>query len=290
MKKTFGDYFVLLISIIGSFASIIAYYQFIMPNLNDQGKYGVLFLGILSLYFLACNFYFISKYRKKSRYSDVFEELYIGNIQINSSLRENIKDIKTITSNLQNLCNHLKSIFTDINGHTISVCIKLIFEENDKFRVRTLCRDSLSNTQRIGGEHDNVVHWISENSDFDFITKNIKDGYQEKDYYFANWIPIKYGYRNSRLTDNSNPRHPFKSIILRIWNWPLKYKSSVVVPIIPRTKKDDGKLIRGFLCMDSPRNVAFDEEIDILILKGIADNIYVLIDRIHNSLKVKEGR
>ena len=43
MTKTFGDYVVLLISLIGGFASILAFGIYFAPLLNNQGWIGVFF-------------------------------------------------------------------------------------------------------------------------------------------------------------------------------------------------------------------------------------------------------
>ena len=50
MTKTIGDYIILLLSIIGSIASIIAFGIYFAPYLNDQGMWGVIFLGVISLF------------------------------------------------------------------------------------------------------------------------------------------------------------------------------------------------------------------------------------------------
>lgn len=51
MTKTFGDYIVLIISIFGSLASIVAFGIYFAPHLNEQGFWGVIFLGLISLFF-----------------------------------------------------------------------------------------------------------------------------------------------------------------------------------------------------------------------------------------------
>lgn len=71
MVKTIGDYIVLILSIIGSLASIVAFGEFFAPHLDSQGLWGVIFIGIIAIFFLAYNFYLIFTYRKKVRYSEI---------------------------------------------------------------------------------------------------------------------------------------------------------------------------------------------------------------------------
>lgn len=78
MTKTLGDYLVLILTITGSFASIIAFGTYFAPLLDTQGWVGVLFLGFIALLFLCYNFYLVLRYRKKVRYAEVFEEINIG--------------------------------------------------------------------------------------------------------------------------------------------------------------------------------------------------------------------
>ena len=77
MKKAISDYIVLIVSIIGSFASIIAFGAYFSPLLDNQGIVGVLFLGFIALFFMGYNFYLISKYRKKTQYAEILQDINI---------------------------------------------------------------------------------------------------------------------------------------------------------------------------------------------------------------------
>ena len=58
-------------------------------------------------------------------------------------------------------------------------------------------------------------------------------------------------------------------------NWPLHYKSVIVVPICPsiEDQRSTNSLL-GFLTIDSDKKNIFVEEIDAEILSGCADGIY----------------
>ena len=76
----------------------------------------------------------------------------------------------------------------------------------------------------------------------------------------------------------------------RKWNWPLWYKSTLIVPIVPLIANDQSQeAIRGFLCADSRSEGIFNKYYDVDILKGVADGIYNQIDLIH-QLTINETK
>lgn len=130
MTKTLGDYIILLLSIIGSLASIVAFGVFFAPHLNDQGLWGVIFLGIISLFFLGYNYYLISTYRKKIRYADIYADINIGFSYLHNINRQVDQNPETIISNLSYLCDKLADAFSKIYGEKIGVCVKFLCRSN----------------------------------------------------------------------------------------------------------------------------------------------------------------
>lgn len=78
MSRTLWDYFVLLLTVAGSLASIFAFGKYITLGLEPQGWIGVLFTGTLAYIFLGYCFYLIWRYRKRVKYASIFEELNIA--------------------------------------------------------------------------------------------------------------------------------------------------------------------------------------------------------------------
>lgn len=289
MKKTLGDYLIIIFSIIASIATLLGFYQTYYQDLNEQGKWGVIFLGIIALWFLFYNIYIVQKYRKKVGYCEMFEELNIGFTTLHSLDRDdNELNAKEIRNKLKTLCTNIANAFKEVKGHQIGVCIKVIaFGKEGRAKVITLCRDEKSTQNRPIGKNDKPEHWISENSDFNFIYENIADD-GSKGFYINNNLPFSYDYSNTRLNGHKKwppPKFPLLSWLLRLVFWPLKYRSTIVVPIIPlgidgRTKDK----LRGFLCIDSPRHFTFNEQYDVEILKGISDGLYNKIDKFQTKL------
>ncbi|TGM01032.1 hypothetical protein EHQ86_18575 [Leptospira yasudae] len=289
MKKTLGDYLSIFISIVGSFASIIAFYAVFKENLNEQGVFGVIFLGVIAIYLLISNTWLIAKYRKTTRYINVFEELNAGYNRIHQLVREEVTDVKELKNSLESLCTHLTNIFSEINGHRTATCIKIIINDENKPRLMTLCRDIYSKPNRVFGTSDSIKHWLTENSDFNFIFESISEGRASNMHYFANWLPNKFDYRNTRLDTNKMTNFSFFSTLIRQIQWGLPYKSTIVVPIIPFSSENKKDVLRGFLCVDSPKNIAFNKHIDVQILNGVSDGIYSVIDKIFESLNKSKG-
>ena len=64
----------------------------------------------------------------------------------------------------------------------------------------------------------------------------------------------------------------------------------MVTPIVPiLADEQDQKAIRGFLCIDSPKENAFYPEIDINILKGLCDGLYNKIDILNDLIKQQDA-
>jgi len=289
MTKTIGDYIILLISIAGSFASIIAFGVYFSPSLNDQGWVGVAFLGILSVFFLSYNFYLISTYRKKVKYADIYQDINIGFSQLHSISREEDQSIELIIRSLSSLCDNLSQAFTKIYGTKIGVCIKFLTSEKDRPLVQTLVRDNNSKTnERKTGTNDEIKHWLDGNSDFDFIYSNFDNDNIDTTYYHEKNLPICKDYRNTRIQNTWVPKQKFIFLenFMRRKYWPLKYRSTLVVPIVPILADQQNKnAIRGFLCIDSPQERLFNKDIDVCILKGISDGLYNQIDKLLQLIK-----
>jgi len=289
MVKSIGDDVVLLLTIFGSLASIIAFGIYFLPQLNDQGSIGVLFLGIISLYLLGYNHYLISKYRKRSRYAEVFDDLNVGFSQLHNIDRNEDQTIELIIQKLSIMCDHVGSAFSRINGTKIGVCIKFLSTENNRLIVQTLVRDQKSIlNDRKTGTNDKTKHYLDLNSDFNFIYKNFDDDNIDTTFYFENKLPICKDYNNTRINSNWLPKSKinFFENWLRRKHWPLKYRSTIVVPIVPLIADEQNqKSIRGFLCIDSPKEKSFFPDYDTHILKGICDGLYNKLDKLDGLLK-----
>ncbi len=293
MVKTFGDYIVLILSIIGSLASIIAFGVYFQPLLNLQGWIGVLFLGIISLFFLFYNIYLITKYRRKVKYSTIFQDINIAFSQLHKIDRSENKTPELIIQNLTLLCDNISHAFRKINETDIGVCIKYLTYENKRPKAETLVRDSTSKVNgRKTGTKDGKSHWLESNSDFDFIYSNFENENIDTTFFYESSLPTKKDYFNTRLDKNwyKDKNLPFLENYLRRKSWPLWYRSTLVVPIVPINADEQNlEMIRGFLCLDSPNENMFYKHIDVNILKGISDGLYNKIDILHKLIQENES-
>ncbi|GAA5033244.1 hypothetical protein GCM10011506_25210 [Marivirga lumbricoides] len=289
MKKTLGDYSVLILSIIGSFASIISFGIYFSPHLDNQGFVGVFFLGIISIFFIGYSFYLIAKYRKKIRYADIFEEINVGFTELHSIDRQEDPSIELIIQKLGFLCDNLSNAFSTINGEKIGVCIKFLTFKGKRPIVTTLVRDRYSKSKnRKTGTADNTEHFIELNSDFQFIWDNFDNENIETSFYYERHLPICKDYKNSRLSSDWRGKVKFGLIdnFVRRKQWPLPYRSTLVVPVVPLLADEQNqKAIRGFLCLDSSKEGKFSPQIDVDILKGISDGLYNKIDKLNALIK-----
>lgn len=290
MTKTLGDYLVLILSIIGSLASIIAFGVFFAPHLNDQGLWGVIFLGVITLFFLSYNFYLVFTYRKKVRYAEVYSNINTGFSYLHSINRHSEERSDIILQNLSNLCDSLSNAFTKIYGEQICVCIKFLIknEQQRRVSVQTLVRDTYSKTiQRKTGTNDSTQHWLDGNSDFEFIYSNFDNDNIDTRFFHESHLPTCKDYKNTRMQGNWLPQRHFALFenMLRRKCWPLKYKSTLVVPIVPLLADEQSKdKIRGFLCIDSSKEGRFNKTVDVDILRGVSDGLFNQIDKLHQLI------
>lgn len=293
MKTTLQDYLVLIVSIIGSLASIFGFGLYFANNLNEQGWVGVLFLGILSCVFLIYNCYLITKYRFVIRYSDVFEDLNVAFSELHNIDRGNTPTVELIVDKLGYVCDNIAQAFNKLNGHNIGVCIKILSLQNKRPIVLTLVRDKKSITNnRNTGQTDKTIHYLDLNSDFEFIYSHFEDDNFDTSFYYEANLPVCKDYKNTRLKSNWAPKSFFPMInFSRRRNWPLKYKSTMVVPIVPlKADEQSQNAIRGFLCIDSPYENSFNVKYDVNILKGICDGLYNKIDSLDTLTNQENGK
>lgn len=289
--KTIGDYIIMILGILGSIASIIALYAF-FKGLSEEGWIAVLFLGIICVYFIAYNFWLLSIYRKKAHYADAFEIINIGFAKLHKLRRKENVTIEDILHELEAVCDKLSEVFGRIYNTSIGVSIKYIVNGTDnKPKVETLVRDSKSMTaNRPTGSNDDTDHWIESNTDFNFIYKNIGNANNDASFFIEKHLPNYVGYENTRL-GNTWILKRRGNIFERIYRkkcWPLKYKSTLVVPIVPLLADEQNKsTIRGFLCVDSPHEGQFNKIIDVAIMKGVSDGLYNQIDKIYTLNNIK---
>lgn len=281
----------MLIGTLGSLASIVALGVF-FQQLTLEGWIAISFMGIISVYFVAYNFWLLTRYRKKTKYADAFGAINIGFSYLHRLRRiENIT-VDQILPELEKLCDEVSNAFSKIYGTSIGICIKFVVNDNGRPRCKTLVRDSNSNAHnRKSGTPDSTKHWIDANSDFEFIYNNFDDDNVNTSYYLEQHLPTCRDYKNTRLKIGWTPKtyFPFPNSYARKWNWPLPYKSTLIVPIVPLIANDQTQeAIRGFLCADSPNEGIFNKSYDVDIMKGVADGIYNQIDLIH-QLVTKES-
>ena len=197
--------------------------------------------------------------------------------------------VEKIIQNLSNLCDSLAEAFMDIYGEHIGVCIKFIVDDNKRPLVQTLVRDRYSKTcQRKTGSSDTTKHWLDGNSDFDFIYSNFNNDNVDTSYYYEPNLPTCKDYKNTRLKSSWMPKRNllFFENIVRRKMWPLKYRSTLVVPIVPLQADEQSQdKIRGFLCIDSPKEGYFKGTTDIHILKGVSDGLYNQIDLLQQLMQ-----
>ncbi len=240
--------------------------------------YSNLLLAFLAIIFFLRLTYLQVAWGRKKRYVLAFNILNQGFAELHELERSESPEPLIKFNYLEKFSDALAQTFSHITNAQCSVCIKVLSEYNNRLEVWTLVRDSVSNNSRPLQKKDkakNLHHWVDANTDFITIIQNMASA--KKPYFCCNNLLWLNGYKNTRIADNSKQvsNNFTVSQFHKMRTWPLPYRSSFVVPIIPGYFNSNryGKLA-GFLCIDSQQTGIFKEKYDLSIIQGVADGLY----------------
>ena len=137
---------------------------------------------------------------------------------------------------LASLCNATSTIFSEIHGTNIGVCIKLMTEVSKEAVIVTHVRDRYSmKNGRKTGKNEKVKHYLKDNSDFLYIYEELDQSNSGVIYYYSKDVATDPNYKNSSLHNWKQPTlgWPIVNNLIRKHKWPLPYRSTIVIPIIP---------------------------------------------------------
>ena len=216
-------------------------------------------LLLLSLFYL-CKYNTTSKYLNgQEKVRDLHNQIALQHSQVYT------KNLEEIVPIMADLCTDISEAFESIKGVKISVCIKYINGDIDNPYVKTLCRDTHSRRRRYQNPSAEC-DYVWQNSDFAHILRAFNKKCELSElYYLANDLPNQHQYTNTHLSA-SDHQSVFLQRFRRRKQWPLPYKSTIVVPFI----SSDNKQVDGFLCIDSPFYKVFNKSRDVAILQQIA--------------------
>lgn len=277
--KYFWDYIILILSFLGSVASIVSYFN---QNITIEALVAICFLGGLLLLSMIHDWYYTNKFRRRTNYINLFSEINTAYSQIRDV---EIHDVQEATNYLMTYCESVSNVFTSIKGNRVGVCVKLLIDDNNSAYLYTQARDNYSKTHnRKTGSADKTVHLLESNSDFSFIYKNLDSDLEDSSYFCSQNLLNESGYRNSRLNDWNLKKIPLMpNWLIKRFTWPLPYKSTIVVPIFPLNRDLQSKeKLRGFLCIDSAKTNIFNMPEDKEILRGMAAELCPIIDTLMN--------
>lgn len=288
MLKAIGSFFYVLATLISIILGIHFVIEKFYPYLSNDARIGYFFIILISVALFVENWYIKTKWFRNNRYGKALSYLNNGFSELHQINRPNSDEISIveIKSGLRALCNSLSRSFSHITRTKSSVCIKILQKiegsNPSDFEVRTLCRDDHSYSKR---DYDRKEpNKLSKNEAFTHIMNNLDKPLE--DYFMSNRLPLLVNYSNTSFDIYGKPA---ESILnpMRYMHWPLPYKSTIVVPIIPFKNANSNTMERndfvcGFLCVDSSSYGAFRLHHDVDLMNGIADGLYNTI------IKLKE--
>lgn len=203
-----------------------------------------------------------------------------------------ISSEKDIMDQCKNICNYLAEFYKHLfyrylDGNDVSVCIKIIKTDNVydedylNWEMETIAR-SVSTTQSRNNIDRKPVK-ISGNTDFQII---LSKDYEDELFSFPDMSNIYDDFLKTYKIEYRNSRQDF-------YNY---YRSTIVVPIkidgrfasnelsAFMNNLDSRSLVLGFLCIDSMKVFASEQEQEIFKIgtefaKSMADSLYIFFEK-----------
>lgn len=291
MRKTFWLLVTLPITVFYAIKIIHSVVQYIWPGITIEAKYGFVFLVVVLIGVYLNNIYLTFKHSRNSKYGEALNTITSGFANIHDLNRYTNEQLvsKIIEQGLKDLCTNISFALTVIAGYKVSCCIKIMVpSENGNFALRTLCRDTHDGAIRFKPDYKKE-HFLNDNTDFKTLLNDLQSG--KARYFMSNKLNWLKDYHNSsfgpyggRPEWTGNFIYDFFLTIKRTFWWPLPYKSTIIVPIIPVNYNPNDEIL-GFLCVDSPNMFVFKRYYDVDLLVGLADGMYNSINKLHSLTK-----
>ena len=283
-----------LVSFAGGTTTLVLAYGRWYPQASRDGQTATIFL---SLYVVALSLTLVWRewaYATKSRYAEILSSLEENFLILQKLVAEQTATVGQIEQGCIRLVTNLAKIFSLTTSTACSVCIKVIegdpkVHQNESLRpkVRTLCRNDDAEKRRKLADISSVSHWVDQNTDFYNLHQNA--GTPREYCFFSNNIPGLRGYRNSSFEVYGSPADSL--ILTKLFppfaSWPLPYKSTIVVPILPRAHDAQSQRLYGYLCVDSRSRGAFSRRYDPELLTGIAECLCAVVKRYCDLVEAK---
>ena len=234
--------------------------------------------ALLSLVLVAWQDY---RYARKARSAEALPGI-LRSAQV--TVGEPLDTLGACKSALAETVREAAEAFSLMTGTRVSACIKVVKAEKTggehRFRVEDIVRDPKS-VNRNGRGKSLVKHWVDDNSDFRSLIDSV--GTPAGEYYINGWLPGEWEYENSSFPiygDMPKPRILFFREILRDFQWPLPYKSTLVVPIrnTGPNPEEVGPLV-GFFCIDSRARHAFSSRYNVPVFQVLAELAQPVLNR-----------
>lgn len=217
--------------------------------------------------------------KRKTRYANALVNLNRGFEEIHSLTDMGQIDNDRFLMRFNVLCDSLADAFNKITATDCAVSIKIMHEmdlgDHKILSFTTLCRDKNSSTDRRRldekAKEMKVRHELSLNTAY-------KEAFGNNERcFFSNYLPFDYEFQ-STMFEVCGQKPPKINPLMRWHQWPLKYKSGIVIaisaPISSISQMQTTNSTIGFLCVDSNQMGAFHRVYDVQILKGVASGIF----------------
>jgi hypothetical protein len=256
--------------------------------IKEQNSLVFLYMGFLSILviILIIHAVLVEK-RKLHRYAQTIFHTHFAQHLVRDSLSELQNDqLDNVKKTTEKILDAIVNSFSITCGKN---CRASIIELDNNFELTVAARDSMS---EIRATPRDKKHYLKDNTDFKNLWYSINGCSR---FYLNNNIVkkwVQHCYKNSSFLENEEPE--IKSFLgyNYIKNWPLSYKSALILPIRYISDfsppKDDGVNEEqvphwnyyGFLCIDSLSVNSFDNRYSPELGAIFADMLYSYFNQI----------
>jgi len=185
------------------------------------------------------------------------------------------KNVSAFIEIMEFMCNKIKELFDKKTQHKCAVSLKIPMKlEGDvssETRIINICRDK-SSVGRNNDSYRQKNHTISNNTCFNTIFNEMADSGDT--YYLNNDIASSSDYKNSSKGIHIGSELP--------------YKSELVVAVTTSYEHEDRPPLLGFLCVDCDQIGVFDKSVDPIMLQGVAEGIFDLVNEYQQKIDAKQ--
>lgn len=276
-------FFTTILTLFSSILGIISFFANTFDDLDRAVRNTILFVAIV-LFLVGCYEIYrnIMSKRVRKQYEDAITKM---NQAVSRSINEFSE--KGLEQILSELLTDFSQIYTALKGVDCFLTFKMVGANNLKTYAKSLnVQGARREDYFLPNELSvNTANAIQRCSDTRKIFSDIYRKHPRKVFFHSNDVVKEFNFIHPALLDSDyemevrKEKWYFPMYFKKLRNWPLEYKSTIAVPVMPmlkKLKKSDKSSCLGILCLYADEVSIFNRNLDLNLMQMLAEIIYVL--------------